>query len=95
MKVLFVYYKVPLQEHMKCLGLVTDFTRLLKREWPTLDVEILQRPESSVEGLETWMEVYRLPGGMNNDLIAAIARKAADMGLPPKRAAELFEPLHC
>lgn len=93
MPTLFVYYKVPVSEHAQCLGMVTGFVSALKSQWPALEIEVLQKPEPSPEGLETWMEVYSHPGGVNPELMAAIARQAADMGLPPQRATELFVPL--
>jgi hypothetical protein len=93
MQTLFVYYKVPVVEHGQCLSLVTRFEAALKAQWPALQIQIMQRPEASGEGIETWMEVYDHPGGVTQEMMTSIARQAADMGLPPKRATELFIPL--
>ncbi len=90
---LFVYYKVPLDEHAHCLSLVTQFEQALQLKWPELVMEIAQRPNPSAEGLETWMEIYKHPAGLTEEMMAAIAQLAADMGLPPKRASEVFIPV--
>ena len=92
MAMLFVYYKVPLAEHAACLTRVTRLQAALQAQWPALAMEILQRPEPSAEGLETWMEVYRHPGGVNAEISAAIAQQALALGLPAKRATEMFVP---
>jgi len=93
MLTLFVYYKVPLAEHDDCLLLVTKFEAALQSKWPGLEIEIAQRPIPSAEGLETWMEIYKHPVGLTEEVIASIAQLAADMGLPPKRASEVFIPV--
>ncbi len=90
---LFVYYKVPLAEHAHCLSLVDQFEKALKLKWPALEMEIAQRPNPSAEGLETWMEIYKHPTGLTDEMMAAIAQLANDMGLPPKRASEVFIPV--
>jgi hypothetical protein len=90
MLTLFVYYKVPVDEHTHFLALVDKFEQALQLKWPALEVEIAQRPIPSAEGLETWMEIYKYPGGLTEEIMAYIAQLAADMGLPPKRASEVF-----
>ncbi len=90
---LFVYYKVPLAEHAHCLSLVNKFQQALQLKWPALEMEMAQRPNPSAEGLETWMEIYKHPAGLTEEVIASIAQLAADMGLPPKRASEVFIPV--
>ena len=92
-RTLFVYYKVPEAEHAQCLLLVTKFETALKDEWPGLDIQILQRPALSAEGLETWMEVHTYPGGVSEALMTSVAQQAAAMGLPPARATEVFVPV--
>jgi hypothetical protein len=54
---------------------------------------MMQRPEVSSDGLETWMEVYRYPGGITSEMIAKIAASAQDSGLPLARKVEIFIPL--
>mgnify|MGYP003394249907 CR=1 FL=1 len=93
MLTLFVYYKVPLAEHDDCLSLVNNFEAALQLKWPLLEMEIAQRPNPSAEGLETWMEIYRHPGGLTEEIMASIAQLATDMELPPKRASEVFIPV--
>lgn len=91
---LFVYYKLPVTEHAQWLGRVRDFQQAVVQAWPGMTVELMQRPEASPEGLETWMEVYRHPQGVSPEMMASVAASAQAHGLPRKRAAELFVPLH-
>ena len=93
MQTLYVYYKVPVVQHGHWQTQVRDFQQRLRHDWPGLEVELMQRPQASPEGQETWMEVYRHPGGVSEAIMAAIARLASEMGLPPKRASEIFIPL--
>ncbi len=91
---LFVYYKLPVTEHAQWLGRVRDFQQAVVQAWPGMTVELMQRPEASPEGMETWMEVYRHPQGVSPEMMASVASLAQAHALPNKRAAELFVPLH-
>jgi hypothetical protein len=93
MLTLFVYYKIPIEAHDDCISLVINFEKALTLKWPSLEIEIAQRPNPSADGLETWMEIYRYPTGLTEEIIASIAQIAVDVGLPPKRASEIFIPL--
>jgi hypothetical protein len=53
----------------------------------------MQRPEISSDQLETWMEVYRYPGGVTVDMMEKITVHAQECGLPAARKTELFIPL--
>jgi Domain of unknown function (DUF4936) len=92
-KTLYVYYKVPLAEHAALRPKVEVFQARVREAWPGLSADLLQRPEPSAEGMETWMEIYQHPAGVSDAAMASIAQLALDMGLPPKRAAEIFIPL--
>lgn len=98
---LFVYYKVPEQEHQRWLIVVeqmqkeitqkiTGRTEGVKRG---LEVSLLRRPEVSPEGLETWMEVYQHPSGIDASMVSVINEEVQRVGLPFKRASEFFIPL--
>ena len=93
METLFVYYKVPLARHGDLLARVLAFQERLRQAWPGLAIELMQRPQASADGDETWMEVYRHPRGVTDALTAAITQLASEMGLPKKRASEIFIPL--
>jgi hypothetical protein len=93
MQTLFVYYKIPLTEHAMWQAKVLEFRERVLRECSGLEVELMQRPDASGEGLETWMEVYRHPQGVSAEISALISRLATEMGLPAKRACEIFVPL--
>lgn len=93
MLTLFVYYKVPVDKHDHCLLLVNKLEQAMTSKWPGLEMEIAQRPNPSAEGLETWMEIYKHPTGLTGEIMASIAQLAIDIGLPPKRASEVFIPV--
>lgn len=94
MVTLFVYYKLPIQEHAQWAVRVRDFQQTVKQRWQGMTVELMQRPEPSSDGLETWMEVYRYPPqGLSSEVMAAITQLAEQNGLPLKRATEIFVPL--
>ncbi len=93
MKTLYVYYKVPVTEHAALRPKVESFQERVRQTWPGLVATLLQRPEPSAEHVETWMEIYQHPAGVSGETMASIAQLAIDMGLPAKRAAEVFIPL--
>ncbi len=90
--VLYVYYKVPVQEHAQWAARVRPFQAALMARWPGLKAELLQRPEAS-EGQETWMEIYQHLIGLTPDIEASIQQHAAAAGLPMPRHSERFIPL--
>jgi hypothetical protein len=53
----------------------------------------MQRPGTSSEKMETWMEIYRHPAGITDAMILSIQELAHANGLPDKRACEMFVPL--
>ncbi|MFN0001031.1 MAG: DUF4936 family protein [Burkholderiaceae bacterium] len=93
MKALFVYYKVAPVDHAPWRARVEGFQEQLSQAWPGLQAELMQRPEPSAEAMETWMEIYRHPHGVDEQMQAAIAQLALDLDLPGKRAVEVFIPL--
>ena len=90
---LFVYYKIATEQHVTTLQLLRRMAETLKIQYRDLEIEMMQRPEVSSDGLETWMEVYRYPGGITSEMIATIAMSAQESGLPLARKAEIFNPL--
>jgi hypothetical protein len=90
---LFVYYKIEESQHAHCLQRVRDFQRKLTTAYPTLELELMQRPGTSSEKMETWMEIYRHPAGITDAMILSIQELAHANGLPDKRACEMFVPL--
>jgi Domain of unknown function (DUF4936) len=90
---LFVYYKIAQDQHQLCSVQVHGFLTQLQSRHKGLQVELMQRPEASAQGMETWMEIYRHPDGISDALILSIQKLAAEKGLPGPRASELFVPL--
>jgi hypothetical protein len=93
MQTLFVYYKLPVHEHAQWRPRVEAFQNELKQKWSGLSAELMQRPEATPEGIETWMEIYRHTEGVTQTIMDSIAAMATLHGLPPKRMAEFFIPL--
>ena len=90
---LFVYYKVPAGTRSQIFEQVRIFQRQLALTLPDLQLELMQRPASSPEGLETWMEIYRHHAGVSDSVIQFIQKLALRLELPHPRASELFVPL--
>ena len=93
MQTLFVYYKLPVSEHDVWRPRVEAFQNELKQKWSGLSTELMQRPEATLEGIETWMEIYSHDEGVTQEIMDSIAALATAHGLPPKRMAEFFIPL--
>ena len=92
-RTLFVYYKVAQDQHAALAQRVRAFAQRLEVVHPLLNLELMQRPAASADMLETWMEIYRHPDGISEALALAIHALAVEMGLPAKRASEVFVPL--
>lgn len=90
---LFVYYKLAKNQRDAWSQRVRDFQQRVLETWPDLQGELMQRPEPSSEGMETWMEIYRHPDGVSDAMILSIQQLASEMGLPGARASEVFIPL--
>ena len=90
---LFVYYKVPHQEHGQYLPKISLLTQEIQSRWPHLRFQVMQRPESSADGLETWMEIYTHTEGITLEMVSELQELAVRLGLPAKRASEFFIPL--
>jgi hypothetical protein len=93
MQTLFVYYKLPVSEHDEWRPRVEAFQNELKQKWSGLSTELMQRPEATSEGIETWMEIYRHTEGVTQHMMDSIAASAVAHQLPPKRMSEFFIPL--
>lgn len=93
MQTLFVYYKIAAAEHADWFKRVRIFEQQVRAFWPAMQIELMQRPEVSAEGQETWMEVYRHPQGVTSTMTESITQMANHAGLPTKRASEFFVPL--
>ena len=90
---LFVYYKIQQNQHAALTALLPQFRNELNRLDPELSLELMQRPEVSSDGFETWMEVYRHPQGVSSSIVEQIHQIAIKNGLPPNRQNEIFIPL--
>jgi hypothetical protein len=83
MRELFIYYQVPTAEADRARTAVEAFQQRLRQRFPRLIARLLRRPEEA-KGLQTWMEVYALPGapdspGVTEPIEAAIAIEAKNL----------------
>ncbi len=90
MNTLFVYYKLPIGQHASVLARLQSMSRELLLGTPGLQIELMQRPEISPEGLETWMEVYRHPSGITTAMMKIIDEAAIAASMPQPRRTEVF-----
>lgn len=90
---LFVYYKIGQVQHNLLLVKAADFIDALQQQFPSLGVQLMKRPEASAQGVETWMEVYRHPGGVDREMMHSIEQLAIARGMPEPRLSEVFVPL--
>ena len=84
MKTLFVYYKLSLTEHTTWLPKVQAFQSELRRAWPALQTELMQRPEPNAQGLETWMSIAS-PVSMVNSTCCRSARMVSPAAVAKRK----------
>ena len=90
MNTLFVYYKLHTDQHDSALTRLQSMARELMHRIPELQVDLMQRPEISTEGIEPWLEVYRHPAGIGAEVMKMIDDAALNAGLPQPRRTEVF-----
>ena len=88
--VLYVYYKVPVAQHVELAPTVRQMQAALVAQLPGLHTQLLQRPEPSADGHETWMETYWHDAGLSPAMVDAIANRASTAQLPVPRRTEVF-----
>lgn len=98
MRELFVYYRVRTDDAEAALRHVRDMQARLTAQHPGLNARLLCRPET-VEGRQTWMEVYAIdtrhsPAGVGPAMQAAIDAEAVALLplLDGPRHTEVFVP---
>ena len=93
-KTLFVYYKVPSDQRGQFKAWALSELAQRSQAHPGLQSQLLQRPEISPEGFETWMEIYEhADHGIDEALESALRQSFARSQLPFKRMVEVFIPL--
>ena len=90
MNTLFVYYKLHIDQHDDTKARLNAMSAHLLKQMPGLSVDLMQRPETSLDGLETWMEIYRHPNGVSAAMSKHIDDAAMAAGLPQPRRTEVF-----
>lgn len=87
---LFVYYKFIAQAYPSIAAQLAELEKTVRDRFPEISIRVLRRPEADSAGQQTWMEMYEL---QNQDLPAlqSLLSELVDrLGLPPKRAIEVF-----
>ncbi len=78
MRTLFIYYRVAVTRGPGALQAVQSMQHGLRERHADLKAELLRRPEEK-DGMQTWMETYSRPGGVDAALEADIAQAAEDI----------------
>jgi hypothetical protein len=93
-KTLFVYYKVPFDQRGQYKAQALSELAQRAQVHEGLQAQLLQRPEVSAEGFETWMEVYdHATRGIDEALEQSLRQSFEHSLLPFKRMVEVFIPL--
>ena len=71
----FIYYRVRGEAAGAALAAVREMHAQLRGEFPHLAARVLRRPDTD-KGLQTWMEIYAIEGGVDEPLRARIAALA-------------------
>lgn len=93
---LYVYYRVAAERCAAALGEIQALQAGLRAELAGLEARLLQRSEAPEgQGYVTWMEIYRLPGGLDDIACARIeaAGRAHPQGRIGPRVTERFQPV--
>jgi hypothetical protein len=88
----YVYYRVAGADAAALAGRVRALQVDLCARHPGLHARLLRRPVAPGD-VQTWMEVYAMPGGVSEDLQRAIEAAAASLlpSLQGPRHCEVFE----
>lgn len=73
---LYCYYRVPEHAAAEAQAEVESAHAALRTTLPGLQTRLLRRPETK-DGLQTWMEIYRHPHGLDATQLAHIQREMA------------------
>jgi len=74
---LFIYYRAEPARVEAVAGAVQQMQAQLCDAHPGLQARLLRRPDVR-DGLQTWMEIYRLPEGTSPVALAAAIERAAE-----------------
>ncbi len=87
---LYIYYRVADGAATTARREIEAAQAALRMAHPGLDARLLQRLDEARPGEQTWMEIYRAPGGLPPEVAAATlaAVLAAVADLPRQRLSE-------
>lgn len=75
---LFIYYRAQPTDAQRLADAVLEMQRQLCRACPGMRARLLGRPELR-DGLNTWMEIYALPEGVDPVQVGAAVERAAQV----------------
>ena len=87
----YVYYKIPANDHNMCLLAVKNLDEKIRFQYPQLKIQHQKRPKLDAEDKETWMETYAGISSMELEKFTAdLAELAKLYGLTQERRSEIF-----
>lgn len=87
---LFVYYKFVPDQFPEIVSQVEALEQAVSNAFPDIQMRVLRRPAEDSAGQQTWMEMYELDQSSLESLRETLDRQVAMIGLPGKRAVEVF-----
>ncbi|AWB33600.1 hypothetical protein DBV39_07630 [Orrella marina] len=87
---LFVYYKFIAQAYPSIATQLAELETTVHERFPEVSIRLLRRPEADSSGQQTWMEMYEIQGRDLPGLQSLLSELVDRLGLPPKRAIEVF-----
>lgn len=89
--IIFVYYKVQSMFYDQSILKIKNFIEEISQEYPEINCELMQRPETSNQGYETCLEIYRgIKKNKMQEFMNHLTRSALKHDLPPQRKIEVF-----
>jgi hypothetical protein len=87
---LYVYFKFVVSDYPMITKFIKEMQGQLLLEYPSLDCDLLKRPQTDEEGRETWMEVYRGIASEPSKFMERLTELALKNDLPQPRRNEIF-----
>ena len=87
---LYVYFKFVVSDYPTITKFIREMQGQLLLEYPSLECDLLKRPQTDEEGRETWMEVYSGIASEPSKFIERLTELALKNDLPQPRRNEIF-----
>lgn len=87
---LFVYYKFVAQAYPRISEQLAELESAVRYRFPGIALRVLRRPDTDAAGQQTWMEMYEIRDQDLQALQTWLVDRVDQLGLPSKRAVEVF-----